>query len=339
MATSGLLARAARDDYPAWLAQATAAGGCSRPVRLRGQVHHLNPATGEILYTVSTADAPDGVIYTACGDRRTSVCPACAETYRADTYQLIRAGLAGGKGIPASVAAHPCVFATFTAPSFGAGHARITSPGGRVLRCRPRRKHTICPHGRSLSCPRRHLDTDACLGRPLCPDCYDYHAAVVWNAHAPELWRRTTIALRRRLDRLARDHGTRVKLSYAKVAEFQRRGLVHFHAIIRLDGLDPADPYRIIAPPPAFTAQLLTATIRAVVTRNVATLVDAPSVSQIEIEPLTLDEARRIIELAARRRNGTRWSVALALGLRQGEALGLRWQHVDLDAATLTVRW
>jgi integrase len=39
------------------------------------------------------------------------------------------------------------------------------------------------------------------------------------------------------------------------------------------------------------------------------------------------------------RRNGTRWSVALALGLRQGEALGLRWQYVDLDAGTLAVRW
>src|SRR5215831_4572685 len=120
MATSGLLAsalaRAARDDYPAWLAQATATGGCSRPVRLRGQVHHLDPATGEVLHTVSTADTPDGVIYTACGDRRASVCPACAQTYRADTYQLIRAGLVGGKGISESVATHPCVFATFTAP-------------------------------------------------------------------------------------------------------------------------------------------------------------------------------------------------------------------------------
>jgi integrase len=78
---------------------------------------------------------------------------------------------------------------------------------------------------------------------------------------------------------------------------------------------------------------------RGYVARNVATLVDAPSVSQAEIEPLTLDEAQRIVELAARRRNGTRWNVALALGLRQGEALGLRWQHVDLDAATLAVRW
>jgi Phage integrase family len=93
--------------------------------------------------------------------------------YRADTYQLIRAGLAGGKGVPESVAGHPCVFATFTAPSFGPVHARIISPDGQVQRCRPRRKHAICPHGRSLSCPHRHRQADACLGQPLCPDCYD----------------------------------------------------------------------------------------------------------------------------------------------------------------------
>ena len=64
------------------------------------------------------------MLYTPCGDRRASVCPACAETYRRDTYQLIRAGLTGGKGIPDTVAAHPCVFATFTAPSFGPVHTR-----------------------------------------------------------------------------------------------------------------------------------------------------------------------------------------------------------------------
>ena len=50
-----------------------------------------------------------------------------------DTYQLIRAGLAGGKGVPDSVAVHPCVFATFTAPSFGPVHTR------RVLTRRPGR--------------------------------------------------------------------------------------------------------------------------------------------------------------------------------------------------------
>ena len=98
-----LLDRAARDDYHAWLAGTTATGGCVRPVRLRGTIRDLDPATGEILRTLDTDTLPDKVIYTPCGDRRASVCPACAETYRRDTYQLIRAGLTGGKGIPDTV--------------------------------------------------------------------------------------------------------------------------------------------------------------------------------------------------------------------------------------------
>ena len=133
-----------------------------------------------------------------------------------------------------------------------------------MLRCRPRRKHARCPHGQSLSCPRRHRDTDACLGKPLCPDCYDYQGAVVWNAHAPELWRRTVIAIRRQVDKLARPHDARVRVSFAKVAEFQRRGLIHFHAIFRLDGHDPHHLERTIPPPAAITADVLAAVIQSV---------------------------------------------------------------------------
>jgi hypothetical protein len=252
-----LLERATRDDYQQWLSTALAAGGCVRPVRLRGTVRDIDATTGEILRDLNTDDLPDKAIYVPCGDRRASVCPPCAETYRADTYQLIRAGLAGGKGVPESVAIHPCVFATFTAPSFGPVHTRVVTSGGKVARCRPRREANYCPHGRRISCGQRHKEDDACLGKPLCPDCYEYAAAVVWNAHAPELWRRTVIGIRRRLDKLARQHGVRVKLSYAKVAEFQRRGLIHFHAIFRLDGLDPIHPERTVPPHPAFTADLL----------------------------------------------------------------------------------
>jgi hypothetical protein len=71
------------------------------------------------------------------------------------------------------------------------------------------------------------------------------------------------------------------------------------------------------------------------ISRNVATLVDAPSVSPQEIEPLTWEEARRILNVATTRRNGARWSVALALGIRQGEALGLRWSYVDLETGVI----
>ena len=187
-----------------WLNHAAGARGCSHPVRLSGEITDIDPATGELVRRAATGTMPDSVLYMPCGTRRASICPACAETYRRDAYQIVKAGLDGGKGIPADVAAHPAIFATFTAPSFGLVHTRVTGPGGKMLRCRPRRKKAVCPHGRHLSCPHRHKETDASLGKPLCPDCYDYDAAVVWNAHAPELWRRTMIGLRRRLDRLAR---------------------------------------------------------------------------------------------------------------------------------------
>jgi hypothetical protein len=262
-----LLERAARGDYHEWVNGTLAAGGCTRPIRLRGSIRNIDAATGEVVHALDTANTPDGVIYLPCGDRRASVCPPCAETYRTDTYQLIRAGLAGGKGMPESVSIHPCVFATFTAPSFGPVHTRVEQPGGKIARCRPRRKASYCPHGRRISCGQRHKDTDACLGRPLCPDCYDYSGAVVWNAHASELWRRTVITLRRQLAKAARKHGVRVKLSYAKVAEFQRRGLIHFHAIFRLDGIDPVHPERIVPPHPAITAELLADLIRQVAAR------------------------------------------------------------------------
>lgn len=78
---------------------------------------------------------------------------------------------------------------------------------------------------------------------------------------------------------------------------------------------------------------------RGKVGRNVAKLVDAPSAGDVEITPLDLAEARKILAAVATRRNGVRWSVGLALGLRQGEALGLRWRYVDLDAGSIRVWW
>ena len=67
------------------------------------------------------------------------------------------------------------MFATFTAPSFGPVHAR-RERGGKVLPCRPRRDAAkrACPHGRDISCGARHSPDDPRLGRPMCPDCYDY---------------------------------------------------------------------------------------------------------------------------------------------------------------------
>jgi hypothetical protein len=66
------------------------------------------------------------VIYKPCGNRRASTCPGCAETYRRDSFHLIRAGPAGGKGIPETVTAHPVVSATFTTSGTPATSSRRT---------------------------------------------------------------------------------------------------------------------------------------------------------------------------------------------------------------------
>ncbi|MET9516334.1 tyrosine-type recombinase/integrase [Streptomyces sp. NPDC002994] len=74
------------------------------------------------------------------------------------------------------------------------------------------------------------------------------------------------------------------------------------------------------------------------VTRNVATLAVPPRIEDEEVEPYGIEEVQRLLSEASKLRNSARWSIALALGLRQGEALGLRWSDVDLKAGILRVR-
>ncbi|MDN3055751.1 replication initiation protein [Streptomyces sp. SRF1] len=241
---------------PALLRQLSGLGGCTSPIRLDGHrtEHHLNQDTGEIgrvLRHLDSTELPAGHLLVRCNNRRTTRCAACAETYRRDTFHLITAGLRGGKGIPEDVATHPRVFATFTAPSFGPVHNRPTGPAGVRRPCR---------------CGVRHDQDDDALGTPLDSNTYDYESAVLWNAHAGLLWRRFSIYLRREVAKRAglaqrafREHA---RLSFAKVAEYQKRGAVHFHAVIRIDGPDGGD-----TPPPGWaTAELLADAIRAATT-------------------------------------------------------------------------
>jgi hypothetical protein len=227
-----LLNLAAGDDFVRWEAQHAATGNCANPVRLRGHIDAIDRATGETATTYDTTNEPGGVLRIPCGDRREHICPACSEVYKGDAPQIIRSGLTGGKGIPESVATHPCMFATLTAPGFGPVHTICTGRGGRRLDCRPRRDahHRRCPHGRDLSCSRHHREDDPRLGTPLCPDCYDYAGHVLFNALAPELWRRFTIYLPRQLARLAgisqRQLRREVRVRFVKVAEYQHRGII-----------------------------------------------------------------------------------------------------------------
>lgn len=233
-----VVARLVSKDFGAWADTLARVGNCVRPVRLRGTSERIDPATGEVLSSFSSTEHPLGVVHVRCGNRRASECPSCSRLYAADMFHLIRSGVTGGKTVPESVADHPLLFATLTAPSFG----RVHTSG----RCHPGDPSRRCLHGRPLACGVVHAEgaegrrSAGLLGQPLCPDCYDYASHVVWQWFGPDLWRRFTIALHRGLAHHLGIPAGRLPevatVQYAKVAEFQRRGAVHFHALIRLDG-------------------------------------------------------------------------------------------------------
>ncbi|MEU8355942.1 replication initiator [Nonomuraea sp. NPDC048882] len=266
------LARHSSTHLARWLDQVHRLRGCAEPVRLTGESLTLNAISGEVLSHYRTDNEPHGQLLIRCGNRRASRCPSCSELYRRDTYHLIRAGLLGGaKGVPATVREHPKVFATLTAPSFGPVH-RGAGKDGKPQVCHPRRT--------GLACFQRHKADDTRIGQPLDPDTYDYIGHVLWNAHAGDLWRRFTIYLRRRLAASVgltqAAFNKAVRVSFAKVAEYQARGVVHFHAVIRLDArtTDPAD---VLEPPHWATVQLLDDAIRSAAA---AVKLDAPTVGQ-----------------------------------------------------------
>jgi hypothetical protein len=243
---------AGQPGFDRWQEQVTRTGGCSDPIHLVGSTTTLDPATGAVLHTYDTSREPGGRLRVACGNRRASRCPACAWTYAGDTYHLILSGLTGGKGVPDTVTDHPRVFATFTAPSFGPVHNRPARG-----RCR---------------CGAQHPEDAPELGTPLDPATYDYAGAVLWNNHASDLWRYITIYLPRELAARAgitqRELRERLRVSYGKVAEYQKRGAIHFHAVIRFDGPDGPDT----APPAWATASLLEDALRAAAARAKVTV-------------------------------------------------------------------
>jgi hypothetical protein len=221
--------------YDAFDTQVRAVRACRRPVRLSGRAIRMDEGGAHPRITFDTRTMPDGVLLKACGTRRETLCPPCASLYRGDAFALVASGLRGGKEVPESVAEHPAVLLTLTAPSFGPVH-RIRTDGT----CHPGGPR--CSHGRALVCGHRHDESDQSVGQALCPDCYDYEGAVLFNAGVSELWRRTTIYALRALGSLlglsARESARSLRLSYVKVVEFQKRGSVHLHALVRADTRD-----------------------------------------------------------------------------------------------------
>jgi integrase len=87
-----------------------------------------------------------------------------------------------------------------------------------------------------------------------------------------------------------------------------------------------------------FRTALRQATRWGLIGRNPVDAVDGPKVERYEIQPFSREEARQFLSAIRGDRLEALYSVALTMGLRQGEALGLRWQDVDLELGYLHVR-
>lgn len=143
-----------------------------------------------------------------CGSRSFLTCPKCARVYRRDWQAILADGVRESK--PGR-----CTFVllTLTAPSFGKVH-RVPKPGQAAKRC---------------VCGRRHSESERVLrGVPVDAKAYDYAGQVRFNRDVSELWRYTQIALRRALPD---------RFDYAAVREWQVRGVLHFHVLLRIEHL------------------------------------------------------------------------------------------------------
>ncbi len=202
-------------------------GYCSNPVHLS----IYDPETfgyPSFKEVPSASDFQKGDYYKRCGTRRAKLCKSCASLYKNDARTLIRHGL--DEAI-LTENAHLAAFFTLTAPSFGKVH-RATESGETC-----HSKKGVCIHQQSLTCSKYHQVNDDVIGQPLCDKCYDYERAVIFNALSGQLWRRTTIYLSRNLAKILGVSVTTLKsnleLNYVKVIEFQRRGVVHVHGLLR----------------------------------------------------------------------------------------------------------
>ncbi|MFI8365691.1 tyrosine-type recombinase/integrase [Streptomyces sp. NPDC085466] len=143
----------------------------------------------------------------------------------------------------------------------------------------------------------------------------------------------------------------RKKTTAAKYEVHVRLYLVPMLGSKRLESLGVADVRRFLVQlekkTSAATAKeshrvlrtALTAACREeLVSRNVATLVEPPTVTARELSPWSLDETLDFLAAARKDPLYAAFVLAIALGFRRGEVVGLRWENVDLDKREIRVR-
>ncbi|WP_374198453.1 replication initiator [Nocardioides sp. R-C-SC26] len=182
-------------------------------------------------------ETPSGHVV-RCGSRLKAECEGCSALHVGDWRSIIRSGVFdAGTG-------YRFFLLTLTAPSFGAVHHVPREPGKRDL----------------CKCGKRHSnEVDAGLrGVPVDLADYDYAGQVAWNAASGRLWDATRARLRALLPSLA----------FASVREWQARGALHLHVLIRVEAKDAQKVPVVQAGKKRRSVPVITALVGAVTARG-----------------------------------------------------------------------
>ncbi len=141
----------------------------------------------------------------ACGNRRESRCPPCSERYRRDAYFLVAAGLAGNeeKGVSTDGRLAPARLRDVYGAVVRGGASRVVYAKRSAPRAGRRTVGSLRAWPLDWAVWSVTPQGDPRIGQALCPDCYDYEAAALWNANLGALWRRTITYLPRELAALS----------------------------------------------------------------------------------------------------------------------------------------
>ena len=149
--------------------------------------------------------------FVSCGSRRADICPFCAEMYRGDWARVLRSGALPHEDGPSAeqLADYRFFFLTLTAPSFGATH-HVPKRKKQMKRCRCGIMHSV--------------DDMEFRGIPIDLNNYKFSEQVRWNYGSSALWNSTRTSLEKALP----------GWDYAAIREWQSRGTVHLHILIRV---------------------------------------------------------------------------------------------------------
>lgn len=124
------------------------------------------------------------------------------------------------------------------------------------------------------------------------------------------------------------------RIGALKLADFKPTHVRQLHVDLAETGLAPASVHEVHR----VLRTAMNAAVRdEVIARSPLTQVRAPRFERKPVEPLSVEDAHKLMKCIAGHRNEALYVVLLSCGLRVGEVLGLRWRDVDLDSGTLTV--